>query len=212
MTETVGEVEFVRAPDAVVQTDWRRGLPLLAGSRVTLRELRRRDAASLVAMLATEEVAKFISPPPTTVEGFERFIEWTHRQRSAGTYACFGVVPEGMDTAVGIFQVRHLEPSFAIAEWGFAIGSSFWGTGLFAAAAELTLRFAFTTLGVRRLEARAAAQNGRGNGALQKIGAVREGFLRKSFFRRGEYLDQILWSIVREEWLQVRAIPGSAIH
>jgi [ribosomal protein S5]-alanine N-acetyltransferase len=212
MDQILQRVELTSRPEPVVQTDWRKGLPLLTGGRVTLRELRSADASSLMAMLATEEVARFISPPPTTVEGFERFIEWTQRQRAAGAYACFAVVPEGMDTAVGIFQVRQLEPTFATAEWGFALGSAFWGTGVFMDAARLTVTFAFETLGVHRLEARAAAQNGRGNGALQKIGAVREGVLRRSFLRNGQYLDQILWSIVREDWMHTKAVWGSAIH
>ena len=110
-------------------SDWKQALPVLTGSMVTLRELRLSDATSLLAMLSTEEVARFISPPPTTVEGFERFIAWTHRERAAGNYVCFAVVPHGMDTAIGIFQVRQLEPGFGTAEWGFAIGSAFWGTG-----------------------------------------------------------------------------------
>jgi [ribosomal protein S5]-alanine N-acetyltransferase len=212
MTQTLGHVEAGGRPQPVVRADWRQGLPLLAGERVTLRELRRADAPSLVALLATEEVARFISPPPTTVNGFERFIDWTHRERAAGTYACFAVVPEGMDSAIGIFQVRQLDPAFTTAEWGFALGSPFWGTGVFTDAARLTIAFAFHELGAHRLEARAAAHNGRGNGALQKIGAVREGLLRKSFLRNGQYLDQILWSIVREDWMSSKAVWGSAIH
>ena len=88
-------------------TDWKQALPVLTGSMVTLRELRISDATSLLAMLSSEEVSRFISPPPTTVEGFERFIAWTHRERAAGNYACFAVVPHGMDTAIGIFQVRQ---------------------------------------------------------------------------------------------------------
>jgi len=58
----------------IISTDWRSGLPVLSGKRATLRELRMSDAASLCAMLTSAEVARFISPPPTTVEGFERFI------------------------------------------------------------------------------------------------------------------------------------------
>ena len=116
---------------------------MLTGSLVTLRELRLTDAPSLLAMLSTEEVARFISPPPTTVEGFERFIAWTHRERAAGNYVCFAVVPHGMDTAIGIFQVRQLEPGFGTAEWGFAIGSAFWGTGMFMDGAKLVVDFAF---------------------------------------------------------------------
>jgi RimJ/RimL family protein N-acetyltransferase len=184
----------------VVSTDWREGLPVLSGKRVTLRELRASDAPSLFAMLTTEEVSRFISPPPTTVDGFERFIAWTIRQRSAGTYACFAVTLQGSDTAIGIFQLRELDPGFGTAEWGFAIGSPFWGTGVFKEGAELMVHFAFETVGVHRLEARAAVRNGRGNGALRKMGAVQEGVLRKAFLKDGEYLDQVLWTILDEDW------------
>src|SRR5688500_6096619 len=66
---------------AVTTSDWRQRVPILASSRVTLRELRPEDAQSLFAMLSTEEVARFISPPPTTLDGFRRFIEWALRER-----------------------------------------------------------------------------------------------------------------------------------
>ena len=201
------DVQTFEAPAAgrTISSDWRQQLPVLAGRQVRLRELRASDAPSLFALLTTDEVARFISPPPTTIEGFERFIAWTLRQRSAGTYACFAVTVAGQDTAIGIFQVRETEPGFGTAEWGFAIGSPFWGTGLFQEGAELVLQFVFETLGVHRLEARAALRNGRGNGALRKIGAVQEGVLRRSFLRNGEYLDQALYAIVDDDWRASRS-------
>jgi RimJ/RimL family protein N-acetyltransferase len=184
----------------VVTSDWRQALPVLESETITLRELRASDAPSLLAMLSTEEVSRFISPPPTTVEGFERFIAWTQRERAAGNYICFGIVPHGMEHAIGLFQVRQLEPGFGTAEWGFCMGSEFWGTGIFVEGARQVVNFAFETVGVHRLEARAAVKNGRGNGALRKMGAVQEGVLRKSFLRNGQYLDQVLWTILDCEW------------
>lgn len=188
------------SPAPVTTTDWTSSLPVLHGDRVTLRELRHTDAPSLLALLTTEEVARFISPPPTTLEGFEQFIAWTHRQRAAGQYACFAIVPAGLDVAVGIFQLRTLDATFATAEWGFVMGSPYWGRGLFTDGAAALLEFAFATVGVNRLEARAAVLNGRGNGALRKIGAVCEGTLRQSFRKDGRYLDQHLWSMVASDW------------
>ena len=185
---------------SVVTSDWTDGLPVLTGSTFTLRELRLEDAPSLLAMLTTEEVSRFISPPPTTVEGFERFILWTQRERKAGNYVCFAVVPRGCTTAIGIFQLKALEPGFASAEWGFALGSQFWGTGIFAEGARLIVDFAVDVIGTHRLEARAAVANGRGNGALRKIGAVQEGVLRRSFLRNGVHHDQVLWGILAEDW------------
>jgi ribosomal-protein-alanine N-acetyltransferase len=185
---------------AVTTTNWKTALPVMAGTTITLRELRAEDAPTLLAMLTTEEVSRFISPPPTTVEGFERFIAWTHRERQAGHYACFAIVPQGLTTAIGIFQVRSLDPGFGTAEWGFAMGSQFWGSGIFAEGARLILDFAFDVIGAQRLEARAAVANGRGNGALRKIGAVQEGLLRRSFLRNGQHHDQVLWGILADDW------------
>lgn len=193
--------------DTVV-SDWKKGLPVLRGNGVTLRELRITDATSLLSLLTTEEVTRFISPPPTTVEGFERFISWAQCEREAGRYACFAIVPDGYDTAVGLFQVRQLDSSFATAEWGFALASEFWGSGLFMDGAELVLAFSFDTLAVHRLEARAAVQNGRGNSALRKVGSVQEGILRKSFLRGGKYIDQALWSLLDEDWYRSKAVWG----
>jgi [ribosomal protein S5]-alanine N-acetyltransferase len=201
----------VHTTTATISSDWRTLLPVLVGEKVMLRELELSDAPALFAMLTAEEVSRFISPPPTTVAGFEKFIQWAIAERAAGRYVCFAVVPHGMETAVGLFQVRQLEPGFASGEWGFALGSAYWGTGMFQDGGRLVVDFAIDTLGVSRLEARAAVANGRGNGALRKLGAVQEGVLRRSFLKNGQFLDQMLWSILAEEWRQSKAVWGPGL-
>jgi len=194
-----------------VQSDWRTAVPHITAAGVTLRALRASDAPTLHAMLTTEEVARFITPPPTTVEGFEKFIAWTHRQQAEGRYVCFGIVPAGRTDAVGIIQLRALDGTFTLAEWGFAIGSAFWGTGLFQAAARAALEFAFTALPVHRIEARVVTENHRGRGALTKLGAVCEAVMRQSFRRGAVRMDQMLWSVTRASWTFANAACG-AIH
>lgn len=76
-------------------------------------------------------------------------------------------------------------------------------------AANLTIEFAFENVGVARLEARATESNGRANGML-KVGAAREATLRRSF-PRGGYVDQVLWSIRRQDWRQSKAVWGAAV-
>jgi RimJ/RimL family protein N-acetyltransferase len=174
-------------------------LPVLSGQLVKLRELELQDAPSLFSMIGAPEVARFISRPPMTVEGFERFIAWTREERRRGRYMCFGIVPHGVDTAIGLIHIRRLEPACASAEWGFALGSPFWGTGVFVESAELLIDFAFDAVGVNRLEARVAVPNARANAALRKVGAVQEAILRKSFLCQGEHIDQALWSILSSD-------------
>jgi ribosomal-protein-alanine N-acetyltransferase len=194
--------------------EWKATLPQLEARRITLREPRLGDAVCLFSLLSTDDVARFISPPPSTVEGFERYITWAQRQRAAGQYVCFAIVPRGSDMPIGLVHVRALGPGFGTADWGVAIASEFWGSGIFSEAAEVILDFAFGVLHIHRLEARAAVCNARGNGAMKKLGAEREGVLRHAFFRNGDYLDQVVWSILREDWQrrqQDKAIWGSSV-
>ncbi len=192
--------------------DWRRGLPVLADRLVTLRELQPSDAPSLFSMLSTDEVRRYMSPPPSDVPGFDRFIAWARSERAAGRYLCYAVVPAGYETPVGLFQVRQLDPVFAAGEWGAALGSQFWGTGIFEAGARMFMGFLFDELGVHRLEARAAVQNGRANGAARKMGAVPEGVVRQGLNCRGRYHDQLMWSILAEDWRQAKLEQRPMIH
>src|SRR5260221_13321838 len=106
-TRSVDSPVLAASPEAsgTVRSNWRKALPLLAAEGVTLRALRASDAPTLLAMLTTEEVARFISPPPTTEVGFEAFIAWTHRQQAEGRYICFGIVPAGPRRPVRPLQV-----------------------------------------------------------------------------------------------------------
>ncbi len=188
--------------------DWRRQLPELVGPRLALREIDLADAPALLSLLNAPEVTRFIANPPGTVEAFQRFIDWTRHERSLGRYAGFAVVPHGTTRPIGLFQLRQMEPGFTTAEWGFALGSAYWGTGFFAEAARMVVDFAVETVGVHRLEARAAAVNGRGNGALRKMGAVQEGVLRQGFCKDGRQMDQTLWSILAEDWRRCQTFWG----
>ena len=174
---------------------WTDDIPALGDSYIGVREVTAADASSLHELLGEPSVSHHMAAPPPSLDAFSGFIEWARRQRQHGESVCFGIVPSGLQAAVGIIQVRALEPSFFTAEWGFAIGSAFWGTGVFPEAAYLVARFAFETMGVHRLEARAVAGNGRGNGALLKLGARPEGELKAAFRRDAAYEPQLLWSL-----------------
>jgi RimJ/RimL family protein N-acetyltransferase len=197
---------------ASIPFDWHFGLPTIRGKKMTLREIHSGDAEALMAMLTSEEVAEFVSPLPHSVEGFKNFIAETHHERTRGNSFCFGIVPDGYEDAMGLFQVRQLDPGFGSAEWGFAIGSPFWGSGVFAEGAKAVIDYSFGVVGVNRLEARSIASNGRGNGALRKLGAFQEGILRRSFERHGRHFDQILWSILKDDWSQDRPVSSQRFH
>lgn len=215
-TGTEAELQPVRPstgearPEA--DADWTKRLPDLANGVVTLREVRRSDAPSLFAMLTTPEVRRYLSAPPSDIAGFERFIEWAQAERREGRYICFAVVPKGYDVAIGIFQVSQIDRLLEAGEWGAALGSQFWGTGIFAAAADLLFDFLFDQVGLRRLEARAAVQNGRANGAARKVGSVPEGVARQALRCNGRFHDQLMWSLLAEDWRESKVNVRPMVH
>ncbi|MGE0814080.1 MAG: GNAT family N-acetyltransferase [Vicinamibacterales bacterium] len=162
------------------------------------------DVEPLFTLLSDDAVARHMSPTPVTREHVRRFVAWARQGDGGGRHAGFVATPPGSDAAAGVFQVRPLDPGRGLADWGFALGVGHWGSGLFAAAAPLVVDFAVARLGVRRLEARTAVANGRGNGALAKVGATCEAVLRQSFRRRDRVLDQALWTILAEDWTDRR--------
>jgi RimJ/RimL family protein N-acetyltransferase len=200
------------AQNPVEPVDWRLEAPVLNGHLVSLREVQAVDASVLVDLLSAPEVSRFISTPPETTPDFQRYVAWAVGERQAGRYVAFAIVPHEAQRPVGMAYLREIEPRFATAEWGFALGTRYWGSGYFMDAARQLIDFAFGTAGEHRLEARAAVQNARCNNALQKIGAVREAVLRRAFLRNGEYLDQVLWTIIDEDWEQAKMTWGLRIH
>jgi RimJ/RimL family protein N-acetyltransferase len=176
--------------------EWRAGLPILANDRVVLRELRLSDAASLYRVAHSPDVARYTWPAPPAVEDLKRFIEWTWTERAAGKYVAYGIVPPGANEAVGLFELRQMQPGFFRAELGFFLDPAAWGTGLFSEAAPLLLDCAFRVIGVHRIEARTTVDNVRSNMALRKLGARQEGTLRAAFVRDGKSVDQHVWAIV----------------
>ena len=64
----------------------------------------------------------------------------------------------------------------------------------------LLLNYVFETLGWTRVEFHIAGQNLRSQKAVEKIGGVKEGVLRKHNYRQGQVRDMVMFSIIDDEW------------
>ena len=187
-------------PSNVGVSTWRSELPSLTGRVVLLREPVSQDLGPLVDLLSLGDATRFGLDEPVSEVGVQELIERFARERASGLAFTYVITLATARTIVGLAQVRQLDPSFEAAEWECTIAPSSRGSGIFLEAARLLGSFAFGTIGTHRLEARVLLQNGRANGALRKLGAVQEGVLRRSACRGGEYFDQVLWSLLKEDW------------
>lgn len=180
--------------------NWRNELPILTARLVTLREPVTQDLGPLVDLLSLADASRFGLDKPVTEMGVQQLIERIARDRAAGLAFTYVITLSTSRSIVGLVQVRQLDPGFEAAEWECTIAPSSRGSGIFIEAARLVGSFSFGSVGAHRIETRVLLQNGRGNGALRKLGAVQEGILRRSLRRGSEYLDQVLWSLLKEDW------------
>jgi RimJ/RimL family protein N-acetyltransferase len=187
-------------PTVIGDPAWRNELPSLTGRIVMLREPGTQDLGPLVDLLSLGDATRFGLDEPVSEVGVQELIERVLRERASGLAFTYVITHSTARAIIGLVQVRQLDPSFEAAEWECTIAPSSRGSGVFLETARLVGSFAFGVLGTHRLEARVLLQNGRANGALRKLGAVEEGVLRRSVRRGGEYCDQVLWSLLKEDW------------
>jgi RimJ/RimL family protein N-acetyltransferase len=181
-------------------SDWRTELPTLMGRMVTLREPTAQDLGPLVDLLSLGDATRFGLEEPVTDVEIQELIDRAARERAAGVAFTYVITMASARSVAGLMQVRRLDPAFEAAEWECTVAPSLRGTGIFMEAARLLGSFAFGTVGVHRLEARVLLQNGRASGALRKLSAVQEGVLRRSVRYGNDYFDQVLWSVLKEDW------------
>lgn len=193
-------------------TDWRQTLPALSARGLVLREPVDEDISALVELLSIADATGFGLGDTVSDASVREFVARTRRDRAAGFAFSYVVTMGSAQAVVGLIQVRQLDPAFEAAEWEATLTPFVRGTGVFVEATRLVGAFAFNGVGVHRLESRVLLQNGRANGALRKIGAVQEGVLRRSVRRHGEYLDQVLWAVVKDDWTEQWSTRAPRVH
>jgi RimJ/RimL family protein N-acetyltransferase len=85
--------------------------------------------------------------------------------------------------------------------WAIGIGLApeFRGRGYGSAAQRLIVRYLFAHTQVNRIEATTEITNLAEQRALEKAGFTREGILRGTTFRQGQWHDQVIYSVLRDE-------------
>jgi ribosomal-protein-alanine N-acetyltransferase len=194
------------------QGEWRQRLPVLTARTVTLREPTVMDHADVFELLSAADATRFGLEEPLTDIAVMGLLERVPHERAEAHSLTYVITLTESRTIVGLIQIRQLDFGFENAECEMSLAPLVRGTGVFVESARLIGSFLFGTVGTYRIECRVAVHNGRASGALRKLGAVEEGVLRRSLRRGGEYVDQVLWSLLREDWGDNWVSTSSRVH
>lgn len=178
----------------------------LEGKRVYLRPIDMKDMERFFCWFNDPKLRRFLLLPfPTTRMAEKEFIEKMIKLKDGVVLSI--VVREG-DRLIGNVSLFKLNPVHRSAEVGIAIADlSMASKGHGTEAMALMLEYAFRTLNLNRVELVVHDFNQRAHNAYLKLGFREEGRKRQSYFCDGEYHDDIMMSVLKDEWKKKRTLP-----
>jgi RimJ/RimL family protein N-acetyltransferase len=166
-------------------------------SRVAIRRAIPEDADFLAELLADGDVRPFLAP----VGAFDRvslLAEIERSQREPESFGRFVIEADG-ERAGGLgFHVGN-ERSRIVRLERLAVHPDFRNRGIAVEAALLFQRLLLVELGYHRLELEVYAFNERAIAHTERVGFVREGVKRRAYLRDGEWVDSVMYSLLRED-------------
>jgi RimJ/RimL family protein N-acetyltransferase len=153
------------------------------------------------------EYTKTILVDDAFEEQFEKYMHTAFDERNTGGQYSF-VIRQASDNAViGMTRFYKIEASQKRLSIGYTwYVPNVWGQVHNKECKLLLLQFAFEELRFQRVEFEVAHQNIRSQKAVEKIGGVREGRLRKhGLHADGTVRDTIVFSIIDDEWPEKKA-------
>ena len=176
--------------------------PILTTERLTLRQLKKSDAPALVALLHDEEVARTLlgNLERCTLKQEQGYIKAMREQFLKGQLVNWIVCDKTTGAPMGCIGLQPIDRTHNKAGVGFFLGREYWGRGYMTEAFTAVLDYAFGTLGLNRVSAGHFAGNEASGRVQQKCGLKHEGVYRQAFLKNGEYVDEVMYAIVREDW------------
>jgi ribosomal-protein-alanine N-acetyltransferase len=183
----------------------------VTGPTLTLRLPEPADAPALFALGSDPDVTRYFSWGPYREQAeAEAWLATLPGKRERGESLELAMIHRERGFA-GIILLTEPSPRDRRIIVGTWFGRAFWRTGANEEAKALVARLAFDRLGIERLGSYADVRNERSQTALERLGWVREGVLRR-FHRHGdEPRDVVSYSLLREEWIASRlySVPAA---
>ncbi len=197
----------VPAPDYVRVRSPYQELVTLRGEHVVLEPLSVSDAAeAFVAFDDAEVWAHAVVPRPLNVEDMAAVIQRDLDRRDEGKHVPFTIRDAATGELIGATSYYDLYPGReTIAIGGTRMARSRWRTAANTEAKLLLLTHAFEVLGAGRVEWHTDIRNERSQAAIARLGATREGVLRRHKQRGdGTWRDSVQYSMTIDDWPGVK--------
>ncbi len=135
----------------------------------------------------------------TVYDSIEYLEKIMQRYEQAEEYH-WGIVYKSTGRLIGRTGLIRMDQTHSKAELGYVISNKYWNQGIITEATHPILSYGFQELGINRIEARCNYNNLGSYRVMEKLGMELEGILRKQLKIKGEFLDQRMYSILKDDY------------
>ena len=176
---------------------------MLKGKLVVLRPVQRSDITYFLQWFNDPEVTQYLGMYlPMTEMAEQKFIEDLGTSRALADAIFVIEAIEGEKTKpIGSLGINGINSKDHNATFGIALGDKqYWSKGYGTEAARLIIRYGFEQLNLHRISSSAFSFNERSIKMHLKVGFREEGRRREAIFKNGDYYDEVVFGLLREEW------------
>lgn len=135
-----------------------------------------------------------------TVEDTRQFAEMNLKKFAEQTCLDTAIIYNGK--FVGKISLNSIDWAKKTASVGYMLDENFQGDGIMTRAAKGILDIAFTHYGLQKVEVHVATGNEKSCNIPERLGFAQEGILRRAEWLYDHYVDQIVYGLLAEEWLE----------
>ena len=178
----------------------------LEGRHISLEPLAERHARDIFEAMQDEDVCRYLSwPPPKALDETLALIRQAEDLTARRESVVFAQIWRATGRAIGSTRLLDVRPNDRQVEIGATfLAREYWRTPANTESKFLFLRYCFETLGCIRVALKTDGRNIRSQEAITRLGAVREGTLRKHMNVRGYQRDTVYFSILDTEWPAIK--------
>lgn len=182
----------------------------LESERLLLREFVIDDWAALNAYTSDPRVVKYMPFGPTTESGAREHLAQclaTAAEQPRRIYE-LAVVLRAENHLIGTATLALHPEERRHASFSYLLHPKYWGQGYATEAMHTLIDFGFKVLQLHRLEDTCDTRNRASARVMEKLGMRREGHLRETIWKDGQWFDEYVYAILAHEW-STNAAPGT---
>lgn len=176
--------------------------------RLVLRRYTHRDVPDILDLVSHSSVAGAVPEIEPTESGVIEYIDLQNSFRPFEQDKCFDLAIEQAGRVIGLLTL--VRRKHRLGELGYALHIAYRGRGYATEAARALVAYAFTSLDLHRVQATTSSHNSGSWRVMERLGMVREGWLKEATIQDGQWMDVFIYGILAREWPGANVMDGPA--